>query len=421
VRHLRPILKEFFPAQWGRLLKWLVTGLHWSGELNNTAPVPGKAFTPQWYSFHRVAALLLLAAWAVQCAPKAVAAETEPAKFLGSPGCASAMCHGGADEKHNEFWIWSKKDFHTRAPATLSMGWSRRMADTLKLSDARGSDRCTVCHNPFESVPPERKATNINRLEGVSCESCHNAATENWLLTHTRTDLAYHQKVAAGLRDLKNLYVRANTCVACHQNIDSDLRAAGHPELTFELDGQTTAMPRHWTETNRLRGAQAWLVGQAVALREATTQVTDQSESDITLRAEALAWLLNGATGQRPTKSISEGKKEYHEWADGVARKTAEANWTTTDVRSQLDKLAARHAEFAGAAAPYSEWAIRAERLVLGLERLLVALQLNKNSMLSPKLDQLFKDIQSRPSFSPNQFAEHLKSFGEALKTPSGN
>jgi hypothetical protein len=24
--------------------------------------------------------------------------------------------------------------------------------------------------------------------------------------------------------------------VACHQNIDTDLLAAGHPELTFELD-----------------------------------------------------------------------------------------------------------------------------------------------------------------------------------------
>jgi hypothetical protein len=232
--------------------------------------------------------------------------------------------------------------------------------------------------------------------------------------------LKYEQKVAAGLRDLKNLYVRANTCVACHQNLEPDLRAAGHPELTFELDGQTAAMPRHWTETNRLRGAQAWLVGQAVALREATTQITD-SESEITQRAEALAWLLNGAAGQRPAKPIVGGKKEFHEWADGIARKVAEANWAAPDVRAQLDKLAARHAEFAGADLPYPPWAVRAERLVLGLERLLVALKLDKNSALSPKLDQLFKDVQSRPSFSPKQFAEHLKSFEDALKTTSGN
>ncbi len=330
------------------------------------------------------------------------------------------MCHGGAEEKHNEFWIWSKKDFHTRAPATLSMGWSRRMADTLKLPDPRGSDRCTVCHNPFEAVPSDRKAATINKLEGVSCESCHNAATENWLLTHTRTDLQYEQKVAAGLRDLKNLYVRANTCVACHQNLDPELRAAGHPELTFELDGQTTSMPRHWTETNRVRGAQAWLVGQAVALREATTQVTD-SESDVAQRAEALASLLAVATDKRPAKTIVEAKKEFHDWSDHAARSIAAMNWTKTDVRFQLEKLVGRHVEFAEATGPAAGWAFRAERIVLGLERLLVALELNRNPALSPKLDQLFKDVQSRPGFSPRQFAEHLKALEETLKTASGN
>ena len=359
--------------------------------------------------------------------PGAAAAEGEPYDFLGAPGCASSMCHGGANEKRNEFWIWSKKDFHTRAPATLSMGWSRRMADTLKLSDARESQSCTVCHNPFEAIEPKPKIATGNKPPGVSCESCHNAATESWLLTHTRPlgsppmGVTYEQKVSAGLRDLKNLYVRANTCVACHQNLKPEIRAAGHPELIFELDGQTTAMPRHWTETNRLRGAQAWLVGQAVALREATTQITDSPNSEITLRAEALAWLVNNAVGQRPAKSIVEGKKEFHEWADNTARQVAQANWTAGDVRSQLDKLAARHAEFAGADLPYPPWAVRGERLVLGLERLLVALALHKDSALSPKLDQLFKDVQSRPSFSPKQFAEHLKAFEEAWKATARN
>src|SRR6185436_5698664 len=119
----------------------------------------------------------------------------------------------------------------------------------------------------------------LAKLEGVSCESCHNAS-EPWLLTHTRIDVTYEQKVSAGLRDLKNLYVRANTCVACHQNIEPDLRAAGHPELAFELDGQCVSMPRHWAETNRLRGAQAWWIGQAVALREAAAQVARTKVSD---------------------------------------------------------------------------------------------------------------------------------------------
>ena len=337
------------------------------------------------------------------------------------------MCHGGADEKHNEFMIWSKKDFHTRGPATLSMGWSRRMAETMGLSDPRGARDCTVCHNPFEAVPREQKVATISTFEGVSCESCHNAASEDWLLSHTRPTgpppggLTYEQKVSLGLRDLKNLYVRANTCVACHQNLEPKLRAAGHPELTFELDGQSVAMPRHWTETNRLRGAQAWIVGQAVALREATAQMTNNAHPDITQRAEALAWLLNGVAGQLPAKPVSEGSEEYHKWADDTARDIARAQWTSQDVRVRLDNLAARHTEFTGANATSPTSAVRAERLVLGLERLLVALGLSKDSNLSPKLDPLFKEIQSRPSFSPKEFAGHLKAFEEALKKTSGN
>ena len=328
------------------------------------------------------------------------AAEPLP-KFLGAQSCANSMCHGGAGEKRDQYVTWSKKDYHTRAPATLSMTRSTRIAETLKISDATSDARCTTCHNPFQTVPVERKAKEIAKLEGVSCESCHNAA-ENWLLTHTRTDLKYEQKVAAGMRDLKNLYVRANTCVACHQNLDPELRAAGHPELTFELDGQCAAMPRHWAETNRWRGAQAWFAGQAVALREATAQATDpKADHDVRARSAALAWLLD----------VKESRG-----ADALAREVASQNWTEVDVRSRLAKLAARHEEFTAANAS-SEIAQRAERLVLGLERLMVALKWNKHATLSPKLDQLFQDIQSRPDFSPKKFAGHLKVFADELNT----
>ena len=67
--------------------------------------------------------------------------------------------------------------------------------------------------------------------------------------------------------------MRANTCVACHQNVDSDILAAGHPELVFELDGQSVAQPKHWTDPPDT-GARAWLVGQAVALRETSWRLS---------------------------------------------------------------------------------------------------------------------------------------------------
>ena len=336
--------------------------------------------------------------WCLMFVSSSFAADLAP-KFLGSQSCANSMCHGGAGDKRDQFVTWLKKDFHTRAPATLSMSRSARIAETLKIADATTSARCTECHNPFQAVPAERKGPLVGKLDGVSCESCHNAA-ENWLLTHTRTDLNHGQKVAAGMRDLKNLYVRANTCVACHQNLDPELRAAGHPELTFELDGQCVAMPRHWPETNRLRGAQAWFVGQAVAAREAAAQSADAKASDaVRERAAALAALLSIAPEARA--------------ADDLAREVAGQNWNDSEIRARLEKLAATHPTFADMK-PSAEVAQRAERTVLGLERLLVGLKWNTNSALSPKLDELFKDVQSRPDFSPAAFATHLKSFHEA-------
>lgn len=325
------------------------------------------------------------------------AAELPAPKFLGSQSCASSSCHGGADEKHNQFIIWSKKDFHTRAPATLNMARSARIAETLKIKDATTDSRCTVCHNPFQTVPAERKGPLIGKLEGVSCESCHNVA-EPWLLTHTRTDLKYEQKVAAGMRDLKDLYVRANTCVACHQNLEPELRAAGHPELIFELDGQCASMPRHWSETNRWRGGQAWLTGQVVALREAAAQLADgQTAGEVKERVAALEWLVG------PTMEVAA--------ADKHARELADSQWNEADVAARLTKLADASETFLRPDIAKEQQAHRAERLVLGLERALVALKLGKEPVFSAKLDQLFKDVQSRPDFEPKEFAQHLKDF----------
>jgi hypothetical protein len=388
----------------------LGTGLHWSGGLNNTAAVPGKASNDERVcrlESERLSSisshLLTFSLSPLLLAVALPGAEVTAPMFLGSQSCASSSCHGGADEMHNQFVIWSKKDFHTRAPATLSMNRSARIAETLKISDATSDARCTVCHNPFQTVPAERKGPLVGKLEGVSCESCHNAA-EGWLLTHTRTDLTHEQKVAAGLRDLRNLYVRANTCVACHQNLEPELRTSGHPELTFEMDGQCVTMPRHWAETNRLGSAQAWWVGQAVALREGSAgQITaTNSRDEIAQRAAALAWLLGISAEQKS--------------ADKLARQTAQEDWSADDVKARLTKIAASHGSF-NESTPRDELAQRAERLTLGVERLLVALRLNRDAVLSPSLDGLFKDVQSRPDFEPKKFASDLKMFEDAWRS----
>ena len=194
-------------------------------------------------------------------------APREGGRFVGAAGCKSSSCHGGAGEKRSQYLTWVQKDFHTRAYAILTDARSARIAETLAIPAAQESSRCTVCHSPFQSVAPARLMPTAHPDEGVSCESCHSAA-ESWLRGHTRKDWNYAMRVTAGMRDLRSFYVRANTCVACHQNLESEISKAGHPELTFELDGQSVAEPKHWRDDDPSSGLRAWLVGQAVALRE---------------------------------------------------------------------------------------------------------------------------------------------------------
>jgi hypothetical protein len=80
------------------------------------------------------------------------AARDESGKFVGSVGCKSSSCHGGAGEKRSQYITWSQKDFHTRAYTILLDARSARIGEALGAPQPQSSARCTVCHSPFESV-----------------------------------------------------------------------------------------------------------------------------------------------------------------------------------------------------------------------------------------------------------------------------
>jgi hypothetical protein len=348
-------------------------------------------------------------------------------QFIGAIGCKSSSCHGGAGEKRSQYLTWSQQDFHVKAYAILTNARSTRIAETLSLSSAQTSDRCTTCHSPFQSVPPSRLASTAHADEGVSCESCHNAA-EPWLRGHTRTDWTYAMRVSAGMRDLRSFYVRANTCVACHQNIESDMIMAGHPELVFELDGQSVAEPKHWRD-DPASGARAWLVGQAVALREVSWALSKSETRDENALAtcDGLIWILAKATanqarwpvihelGENPDRTSFATLKDQ---ADSLARQAAETSWNQNFARTFLRALAAADPEFV--ASTDTSAAIqfyRAGRLVRALDRLSVAT--DAQGAKSQELARLFEDVRTRENFQPALFAEHLRSFrgtlGQAL------
>jgi cytochrome c554/c'-like protein len=353
------------------------------------------------------------------------AAEVKQAResgemFIGAIGCRSSSCHGGAGEKRSQYITWTRQDFHSRAFSILINARSARIAEGAGINEAQSNARCTVCHSPFQSVTQTRLASTAHPDEGVSCENCHGAAG-SWLRGHTRSDWTYAMRVSAGVRDLKNFYVRANTCVACHQNIDVDLIKAGHPTLVFELDSQSVNEPKHWKDNDSWSGARSWLTGQAVALREAAwhSRTDPERAADAQETSLALAWLLARTTLAEPTlpkvvEPTSSDLEPVQQQADFLAQHNWNPNVDST--RSILRALAGTDLDFAGKQTA-TQSLYRARRVTLALCSLTRAS--NANGVAPLKIDNeltaLQDDVRSADHFDAARFAEHLRAFRAAL------
>jgi len=341
--------------------------------------------------------------------------------FVGAIGCRSSSCHGGAGEKRSQYITWSRQDFHSRAFSILTNARSARIAEGAGVTNAPASARCTVCHSPLQTVAPSQLASTAHPDEGVSCENCHGAAGP-WLRGHTRPDWTYATRVSAGMRDLRSLYVHANACVACHQNVDVDLLKAGHPALVFELDSQSINEPKHWKDGDSWSGARAWLVGQAVALREAAWHSRTDAESapDAQESSLALAWLLARATLAdamlpKVVEPTSSDLEPLQQQADNLARHVW--NPTIDSTMSILHALAGTDSEFVPTKQTSPQFFYRAKRLELALQALIRALNANRSVPLKidKELDALREDVQSADHFTPARFAEHLRAFRAKL------
>jgi hypothetical protein len=259
-------------------------------------------------------------------------------------------------------------------------------------------------------VATDRLAPTARPDEGVSCENCHGAA-EPWLRGHTRTDWTYATRVGAGMHDLRNMYVRANACVACHQNVDADILKAGHPELVFELDSQSINEPKHWRDDDPAIGPRSWLIGQAVALREIMWELNrspDTERNRLFTQASALTWLLDKAgLGEDVSKFSSFPGIQLR--ADEIAQHAANWNPTNDALMSILQTLASIDSEFRSTNTSREDNFYRALRLTLALDRLSSAL--NLSSKIDKELNALRADVQRHYDFDMAAFAEHLRAF----------
>jgi len=240
-----------------------------------------------------------LAAVALPLALFSEGPELKPGLYVGAPACATSNCHGSVEARHaydvlqNEYFTWLQKgDRHYERPyKTLFGERSAAIVRNLHLSTpAAQTALCLDCH--AMAVPKERQVNRLDIEDGISCETCHGPAS-GWLEGHRSEGWTHERSVAAGMVDLRDLGVRAALCLSCHQGagdrgVDHDLIAAGHPQLAFELDNFSAAMPAHWMPFRDKRnkegrrdshGARAWAVGQAAALRAGAVQLARRARS----------------------------------------------------------------------------------------------------------------------------------------------
>ena len=210
-------------------------------------------------------------------------------KYNGPGGCASSSCHGSIQPKQvtrvaqNEYSIWAGQDKHARAFQVLSNPVSLRIGKILAIGRPDQSSKCLACH--ALSVPIDQRAESFELIDGVSCESCHGPAS-GWLGPHTTRDWPHEKSVQLGMYDTRDLVRRSERCLTCHLGtpdkfVDHEMIAAGHPDLTFELNLFSAVMPKHWKDSSTVGwiGVQEWGVGEAVQLQKGMERLARRANS----------------------------------------------------------------------------------------------------------------------------------------------
>jgi hypothetical protein len=209
----------------------------------------------------------------------AIPCAADAADLMGSMSCASATCHGGVVGRgpawNHSFNVSRNEDPHVQAGLVLYEPLSQRIVKALvpgvsgkTAYDKVLRERCISCH--LTTTPNEIVSNDpldpVQIFEGVSCESCHGAAS-SWLDAHTKASWTGPSRFeeASGMLDTESILGRAETCMRCHigsrtadgmvRDMNHDLIAAGHPALRFDLLTYHEFMPHHWDDNGPVEKA----------------------------------------------------------------------------------------------------------------------------------------------------------------------
>jgi hypothetical protein len=187
--------------------------------------------------------------------------------------------------------------------------------------------------------------------------------------------------------------------------------------LIFEMDGQTASEPRHWMEKSGWFGPKAWLVGQLAALREISRRISTggAAERDLVDEQDALVWLLQNVPAINSGNVPKDRPLALAAWSNELALDTSARDWTSALSRQVLAKLSSVSGDFLDAGVSPREQALRAERLVLGLDRLCKGANPQLMRAGQAELSALFAAVQDRNAFDAHAFSDKLRQFSAAI------
>lgn len=199
-----------------------------------------------------ITALLLSATGALAADPPLPEAAAEMHEGVAS--CATSVCHGKVSPDPastvwlNEYRVWLREDYHSRAYRTLQNAQSQAIAKKLDLPSAVGAKICLDCH--ADNVPAEKRGQRFQVSDGVGCEACHGGGGR-WLESHAEQGTSHADNLAQGMYPTEDPQARARLCLSCHLGTKDKfathtIMGAGHPRLAFELETFTVNQPRHY-------------------------------------------------------------------------------------------------------------------------------------------------------------------------------
>ena len=150
-----------------------------------------------------------------------------PSHVMGAEACSE--CHG------DEVDAWRKTNHFSTFKTLARKPKAREIAKALGVKDLTSDSLCIECHFTLQ-----KKGARTRAIAGISCESCHGAATK-WIKEHNKESVSRAARVAAsekaGMIYPENLYAVARNCYDCHiVSSEKLVNTGGHPPFSKDFD-----------------------------------------------------------------------------------------------------------------------------------------------------------------------------------------